>query len=447
MKIKTMGMGAAAWLLTIGMAAAAPAPDSKRMGRAKDFIADEQWSRAIVELQAAAADPKEANRDEALFWLAHSQHQAGDDDSALQTIATLERTAPKSTWVKPAGSLRVEIAQRLRRDDVLWMMVAPPAPAAPVHPGVPFGRPGATPRPAGLMPTTPTPPSMTAPPAIPALPPAAVPTPTAAPPSAPPAPPPPAMTPTTPAPAVRVRPARPAPPAPPPPPMATTWTTEYWLPSPGAAPDTTVKLQALAVLLDAHSAQVIPLLREIALDRNNPDDGRQAVIVLAQSRRPEAERIIVEAARQGPEPVRIVAVRELGRFDGPTIPSELMRVYTMTGTSTRLRRQVVSSLGERADNASLLRIVKSEPEPAVRDLAITTLGRTGARDQLRLLYSQTPRISPPALLLSALLTAKDDDELIRIARTEQDPALRARARQLLRLLATPKAVKFLDENP
>jgi hypothetical protein len=85
MKIRTMGMGAAVWLLTIGLAAAAPAPDSKRMERAKDFIADEQWSRAIVELQAAVADPKEANRDEALFWLAHSQHQAGDDASALQS--------------------------------------------------------------------------------------------------------------------------------------------------------------------------------------------------------------------------------------------------------------------------------------------------------------------------------------------------------------------------
>src|SRR4030095_14461418 len=98
MTIKTMGMGAAAWLLTIGMAAAAPAPDSKRMGGAKDFIADEQWSRGSGAPEAPAVDPKEASRDEALFWLAHSQHQAGDDDSALQTIATLERTAPKSTW-------------------------------------------------------------------------------------------------------------------------------------------------------------------------------------------------------------------------------------------------------------------------------------------------------------------------------------------------------------
>jgi hypothetical protein len=436
MKIRTMGMGAAVWLLAIGMAAAAPSPDSKRMGRAKDYIADEQWSRAIVELQAAVADPKEANRDEALFWLAHSQHQAGDDASALQSITTLDRTAPTSKWVRPAHSLRIEIAQRLRRDDVLWMMVAPPAPPVLAQPGVPVpARPGAAPRPPALAPTTPVPPA--------AAPPATLPTPVAlpAPPAAPPAP-------VTAPPAIHVRPASrgvPAPPTPPPAPWSGT-ATEFWFPPAAGPADMTLRVQALTGLLDAHSAQVIPLLREIALDPNSPDEARQAVFVLAQSRRPEAERTVLEVARQGAEPVRLAAVRELGRFEGPAISSELMYVYTMTGTPSRLKRQVVSSLGERADNASLLKIVKSESEPTVRDYAIVTLGRTGARDQLRMLYADAPRVSRPAVLM-ALFTAKDDEELIRIARTEQEPALRARARQQLRLLATPRAIKFLEENP
>ena len=50
-------------------------------------------------------------------------------------------------------------------------------------------------------------------------------------------------------------------------------------------------------------------------------------------------------------------------------------------------------------------------------------------------------------VLSALLSSKDEDELIRIARTEKDPLLRGRARMHLRMLGTPKALKFLDENP
>ena len=50
-------------------------------------------------------------------------------------------------------------------------------------------------------------------------------------------------------------------------------------------------------------------------------------------------------------------------------------------------------------------------------------------------------------VLSALFTSKDEDELIRIAKTEKEPLLRQRARMQLRLLATPKALKFLEENP
>ena len=101
------------------------------MERAKDFIADEQWLRAIEVLKAAAADPKEKNRDEAMFWLAHSQHQAGDLRDAVSTVADLEQKFPTSRWVKPARSLRVELAQKLRRDDVLWFVAttAPPPPA------------------------------------------------------------------------------------------------------------------------------------------------------------------------------------------------------------------------------------------------------------------------------------------------------------------------------
>jgi hypothetical protein len=388
-------------VLCAASAAAATAPESARMTRAKDFIADEQWSRAIAELQAAADDPKEPSRDEALFWLAHSQHQSGDDVSALQTIARLERQSPASRWVHPARSLRIEIAQRLRRDDVLWLVAAPrpPAPPAAVRPAAP----PATPRP-----MLPTPAAAPAPPAPPA----------AAPPAAPSAP-----TPMTPMP----------PPA----------VSDVWLPFGGS--DTTLKVQALSGLIDAHSEQAIPLLRAIALDRNSPDEARQAVFVLGQSRRPEAERTVIEVAREAAEPVRIAAVRELGRFDAPTVSTELMRVYSLGGTP-RLKRQVVASLGDRADNAALLRIAQSEHDTTVRDYAILALGRNHARDQLRTLYAQVPSASRVAVL-TALFSARDDEELIRIATSERDPQVRLRARQQLRMLATPKAIKFLEENP
>lgn len=413
-----------------GVAFAAAAPDSKRLERAKDYIADEQWTRAIVELQAVAEDPKETNRDEALFWLAHSEHQSGDDSAALQTIAKLETHYPKSRWVRIAGSMRVEIAQRLRRDDLLWMMVSPPTPRA-----------ASSPAPVIAPPTQPPPPAVpwTRPPRQPSAAPVPAP-PTAGVTPAGTAPQPPTTPPATP-------PARFRGAVPPRPPAAapTPLPTEFWVPGEAFTSDATVRIEALGSLIEAHGDRAIPLLKDIAFDDKSPDEARRAVWLLAQSRRTDARNTVFEVARRGAEPVRIVAIREIGRFDGPSVSAELMQAYSTAGTP-RVKRQVVSSLGERADHTSLLRIAKIESDPNVRNLAIVTLGRTGAHDQLRTLYAQTARDSRGAVL-AALFAARDDDELIHIARTERDPILRARARQQLRMLATPKAIQFLNENP
>lgn len=180
--------------------------------------------------------------------------------------------------------------------------------------------------------------------------------------------------------------------------------------------DTDTRMQALVSLLDTHSERVIPLLREIALDKNNPAEARRAVFALAQSPRSEARNTVVEAARRGPHAVRIAAIREMGRFPEP--------VFTV----------------------ALAGIARSESDTTLRDTAIVTLGRSGARTQLRSLYTQLPQSSRIAVL-TGLFNAKDDDELIRIATKERDPRLRTRARQHLRLLATPKAIQFLAENP
>lgn len=406
-------MGLAGWLLGVGLVSAEPAPDSKRLEQAKDYIADEQWARAIVELQAAAADPNERNRDEALFWLAHSEHQAGDDSAAIQAVARLERLFPTSRWVHPARSLRIEIAQRMRRDDVLWAMVAPPAPAAPPRATTP----APTPMAPAVAPPVPPRPSATTPP-LPAA----------------------AMAPVPARPRTSPRAIPPPPPAPPEPGV------EYWLGTMPFTPDTDLRIEALQNLIDAHSERVIPLLKEIALDGNSPDDARRAVFVLAHSEKPEARSTVVEIANRGAVPVRLAAIRELGRFQGANVSSELMRVYS-TAAQPRIRRQVVSSLAERADNTALVRIAKTEADPTVRNPAILTLGRIpAARDQLRTLYGQMPPDSR-AVVLTALFTAKDEDELIRIAKTEKNPVFRLRARQQLQMLATPKAMKFLAENP
>ena len=156
----SVGVGVGCLLVALAGHASllAEAKESPRLERAKDLIADEQWARAVDELKAAAADPKETNKDEALFWLAHSEHQAGDDAGAIQTVARLERQFPASRWVRPARSLQIEIAQTMRRDDVLWAIVAPAPPSRPATPSSPGMVPAAAPPAPAHPAAAPTPP-------------------------------------------------------------------------------------------------------------------------------------------------------------------------------------------------------------------------------------------------------------------------------------------------
>ena len=396
-----------AMFLTPQFVQARPA-ESKRMERAKDLIADEQWVRAIEEFKAAAADPKEPNKAEALFWLAHSQHQAHDTAAAVETIGRLEREYPGSPWVKPARSLRIEIAQRLQRRDFLWYTAVPPTPQAPMMPA-------AAPAPAAMP-----------------LPPAAVPVPPATPPP-------------TPAKASTrvpkaVPPASPTPPAfpafPMPPPPA-------WVPE-GYFPDMDLRIQALARLMATDAPKVIPILKSIVLESTNLGEGRRALLVLAQSDSPEARDTVIDVAKTGPELIRVQAVRELGRLNGPAIVDDLMQVYAAT-ENERVKYQVVTSLARPDAAPALFKIAKAEKDHRVRDVAIRTLGEAGGRKQLTMLYATAAAdIKRPIII--GLFNAQADEELIQIAEREKDPAAREEILARLRLLGTPKAKVYLAEH-
>jgi hypothetical protein len=388
--------------------------ESKRMERAKDLIADEQWVRAIDELKAAAADQKEPNKDEALFWLAHSQNQTRDGAAAVQTIRRLERDFPASRWVKPARSLRIEIAQRMQRNDVLWYTAAPPPP---------------TPAPPAA--TWPVPPPM--PPAIAPPAPAAPPVPTTPRPDGVPRPaavtvPPAAVSPTTPV-------ATPRPPRAPLPPPA-------WVPE-GYFPDTDLRIQALGSLMRTDAERVIPMLKEIALEVGNPAEARRALFVLAQSGRPDARSIVIDVAKTGPELVRLAAVRELGNVGGPAVGNDLLQVYSTA--NDRVKYQVVTSLGQRDAAPALLRIAQSEPDRRLRDVAIVTLGEAGGRQQLATLYSNAAADAKRPIIIG-LFNAHAEDELIRIAERERNPEVRAEVLARLRLLGTPRAMAYLEQH-
>ena len=377
--------------------------ESKRLERAKDLIADEQWARAIDELKAAVLDPNETSKDEALFWLAQSQSETRDAGGAIETISRLEQAYPKSAWVKPARLLRLEVAKRLQRNDFLWFTAAPPPMPAPA--------PDAPPAPPGL-PALAAPP----PPRILRLPPGR---------PTPPAPPSGAVAPSPPPPPA-------APPAPTPPAM--------WAP-PDYLPDTDLRIQALSSLIRTDAAKVIPMLKTIALESRNAGEARRAMFVLGQSKRPDARSTVVEIAKTGPEAVRLAAVRELGRSGGATVADDLLQVYSTA--NDRVKMQVVTLLGQRDATTALVRIAQSETNRYLRNTAIVTLAESGGLNQLATLYERVPA-SVKRPIMTSLFAAQADVELIRIAEAERDPVVRREVLSLLRRLATPRALQYLE---
>ena len=134
--MKSFGVATVVVALVIGAAPGAIAlepADSPRLARAKDLISEERWAAAIPELRAAVTDPKERNKDEALFWLAHSQNQAGDLAEAVESIRKLQSDSSEEP-LEAAGRVpddraRAEARTPRRAVDDRCSAVAPAAPA------------------------------------------------------------------------------------------------------------------------------------------------------------------------------------------------------------------------------------------------------------------------------------------------------------------------------
>jgi HEAT repeats len=357
--------------------------ESRRLIRAKDYIAEEQWLRAIEELRVAVADTKETRRDEALYWLAHSLNHSGDPAASVETIRRLEREYPSSIWVKPAQSLRIEIAVRLNRSDVLWW-TALPRPATPVRskPG-PGGR----------------------------------------------------RTPKSPAEAVTPEPA-PAPGEKLPPQPPKIWYSEAF------SPDVDLRIQALGGLMKTEADKAIPVLREIALESDNPGSAVRAIIWLAQSELPQARATVVHMVKNGPEPLRAAAVKQLGRFGGPEVSKDLLQVYPTAKDPVKL--QIVQVLGDNSERVALLNIVQSEKEGPLRYKAMVCLGQAGGVEPLAAMYKSATFNGKRAIIAGQFI-GRGEAQLIRIAEAERDRVLREEVINSLRLLGTPKAKEYLQK--
>ena len=129
---------------------------------------------------------------------------------------------------------------------------------------------------------------------------------------------------------------------------------------------------------------------------------------------------MIDVAKTGPEPIRVAAVRELGRLGGPAVVDDLLQVYR-----DRERAREVSGRDVARRSAMPRRrcckIAQSETGSiGARRRDRARWGRRVGGSSSRCCTRRLPRM-PKRPIIVGLFNAQADDELIQIAEREKDP--------------------------
>lgn len=92
----------------LGFAASADNREDELYRDGTDYVNDGKW-QAAADKFAQVAKLGGSRADGALYWQAYSLNKLGQSATAIETLATLQKNYPHSTWVKDAQALQVEI--------------------------------------------------------------------------------------------------------------------------------------------------------------------------------------------------------------------------------------------------------------------------------------------------------------------------------------------------
>ncbi|MDX1571318.1 MAG: HEAT repeat domain-containing protein [Xanthomonadales bacterium] len=193
--------------------------------------------------------------------------------------------------------------------------------------------------------------------------------------------------------------------------------------------DEELRLYALSRLMERDPDRALPLVMDLLQKTDSDRTRRDALFVLGVSDEPAAQRAIATIARDAQNPdLQIQAVQALGVSDSDEAMDLLGELYS-SSSDPSVRRAVVHA-GISADAKELLvRIVREEKDPQVQNEAITALGAIDATDALRELYPVIQDPSSRRAVLNAMGIADDTEALRDVLATETNPELRFHAIQ------------------
>ncbi|MBS1809938.1 MAG: HEAT repeat domain-containing protein [Acidobacteria bacterium] len=414
-----------------------------RVGR--DLIEEDKYDAAARQFKEyITAYPTSKNVDAAYYWLAFSLKKQGRMREADATLQKLVVAYPKSSWVRDATAMRIEMAPALGNDDLVAQAIGAtmPPPARPVAVG-------------GQVATT-------------------IPTPQVAPAA-------PVADIYTPFPPVEVNIA------------SAGGFTFVTVPGQSSKMDEKDEIKAIALqsLMQSNPERAIPYIADILKNDSKASTGlkESAIRLLSQYRGSNSTPLLLDLVRNQSDPkLRRTAIYSLGNVDDEKVFDLLLDLATkaedpdvakaalsalsrhrsqrakdmvgnlaLSAKSPLIRRDALYLLGDRNDDTSIDRIIQvydSESDPDIKKYAIYALSRSSNAKARQKLLEIARNNSNEDLRVQAIqwLDNRGDaslvDELVKLYQADKSPKVRKQvifslsqmASRGSRYLVTPRAV-------
>ena len=199
-------------------------------------------------------------------------------------------------------------------------------------------------------------------------------------------------------------------------------------------------IAALRALMSAPPERALPLIEKTLREHKSELVKARALFVLGQINASAAQALLLKNAREQTGNLQREAIRSIGISGQAGSLAQLPSLYA--NGNAELQEAVLNAFLIADDKNQVMHLALTASTPEQRERAMQTLGAMGAVEQLRKLAK---RGFGSNALVQAFGIAGDLEGLLKIARTDSNPALRAKAIQSLGIIGTPAATAALSQ--
>ena len=214
---------------------------------------------------------------------------------------------------------------------------------------------------------------------------------------------------------------------------------------PQSEQDEELKLLALSSIMESGSPNALPILQQILEGQHSERLKERALFVLAQDQSKQAQDLLGQIVRGEKDPnLQIKAIRLLAAAQGPRSSDTLASIYSKS-TDSSVKKAVLDAYLVMNDPEKLAQAAQHESDPQLARHAVSELGAMGAVSRLSEIYRATSIRELKEAIINAYVAAggKGADALGAIASSEQDPDLRKKAIRNLGPCGGPSAIPAL----